>query len=185
MDNYSNIYLAIFFIITFLWVAEIIKFRPEVADGQSKKTFYQILFSIVSSIVLTFVFFFSDIFSIPYSLRSLFINIGIIGYAIGIFVRLWSRFELGKYFSHHVAVDVDQELISTGPYKYFRHPLYIGLFLLTVSVPVFTFNYGGFIYALFSMKYSLSQRINEEELEMEKVLGQRYIDWKKDRYNFF
>lgn len=185
MDNYSNIYLAVFFIITFLWVIEIIKFRPEVADGQSKKTFYQILFSIVSSIVLTSVFFFSDTFSVPSSLRPFFINIGIIGYAIGIFVRLWSRFELGKYFSHHVAVDVEQELISKGPYKYFRHPLYIGLFLLTVSVPVFTFNYGGLIYALLSMKYSLSQRINEEELEMEKVLGQRYIDWKKDRYKIF
>lgn len=185
MDNFNLIHIGIFLIITFLWIFEIIRFRPEVSENQNKNSFYQILFSIISSIFITVTFFLFDVFSVSKALIPLFVNFGIILYSFGLFIRLWSRLELGKYFSHHVTVDSHQELISKGPYKYFRHPLYIGLFTLTIAVPIVLFNYGGLLYAIFTMKIALSKRVNEEEIEMERELGKRYLDWKKTRYKIF
>jgi protein-S-isoprenylcysteine O-methyltransferase Ste14 len=52
---------------------------------------------------------------------------------IGIAIALWARWHLGHYWSARVTLKEDHKLICTGPYAYFRHPIYSGLDLAAVG----------------------------------------------------
>jgi protein-S-isoprenylcysteine O-methyltransferase Ste14 len=52
---------------------------------------------------------------------------------IGIAIALWARWHLGQYWSARVTLKEDHQLIRTGPYAYFRHPIYSGIDLAAVG----------------------------------------------------
>ncbi len=52
---------------------------------------------------------------------------------IGIAIALWARRHLGRFWSAAVTLKEDHELIRTGPYAYFRHPIYSGIDLAAVG----------------------------------------------------
>ena len=52
---------------------------------------------------------------------------------IGIGIALWARWHLGQYWSARVTLKEDHKLIRTGPYAYFRHPIYSGIDLAAIS----------------------------------------------------
>lgn len=170
----------IFLVLTIMWLAEIIVFRPKIAAGNEDSSFYSILKSILLSIGLTTILNYFGVFNIKISRMSI-SKAGLILYAAGLVIRLWSRIELGKYFSHHVVVETDQPLISSGPYRIFRHPLYIGLFILVQSVSIYLYNYAGFTISAVLMISSLAKRVKKEEDDMERTIGSRYVEWKRKR----
>ena len=62
--------------------------------------------------------------------------LGVVGVAftwIGIAIALWARWHLGQYWSARVTLKEDHQLIRTGPYPYFRHPIYSGIDLAAVG----------------------------------------------------
>jgi len=52
---------------------------------------------------------------------------------IGIAIALWARWHLGQYWSARVTLKEDHKIIRTGPYAYFRHPIYSGIDLAAVG----------------------------------------------------
>jgi protein-S-isoprenylcysteine O-methyltransferase Ste14 len=52
---------------------------------------------------------------------------------IGIALALWARWHLGQYWSARVTVKEGHQLIRTGPYVYFRHPIYSELILAAIG----------------------------------------------------
>lgn len=167
-------------IITVLWLGELLIFPSLDKDIKSEQKTYSIIFiAIIAIILLNAIMFFMNILIIN---RFLFKILGLIIYFMGLVLRYWSLLLLGKNFSRNVEVRMNQTLISRGPYKYIRHPLYIGLFLLTVAVPLYTGNLLIFLVAIFLMHRVLTIRIKEEEDFMEEYLGERYVKWKQDRY---
>ncbi len=46
---------------------------------------------------------------------------------LGIIIRQYSILILGRYFTLSVKVASDQKVVSKGPYKYIRHPSYLGI----------------------------------------------------------
>jgi protein-S-isoprenylcysteine O-methyltransferase Ste14 len=52
---------------------------------------------------------------------------------IGISIALWARWHLGQYWSARVTLKEDHKLICTGPYAYFRHPIYSGIDLAAIG----------------------------------------------------
>lgn len=55
---------------------------------------------------------------------------------IGIAIALWARWNLGQYWSARVTLKEDHKLIRTGPYAYFRHPIYSGIDLAAAGTAV-------------------------------------------------
>jgi protein-S-isoprenylcysteine O-methyltransferase Ste14 len=61
---------------------------------------------------------------------------GVIVTWLGIALAIWARYHLGEYWSARVTIKEGHELIRTGPYTRFRHPIYSGLFLATLGSAV-------------------------------------------------
>ncbi|HKS75409.1 MAG TPA: isoprenylcysteine carboxylmethyltransferase family protein [Terriglobales bacterium] len=51
----------------------------------------------------------------------------------GIAVAIWARRHLGEYWSGRITLKEDHKLIRTGPYAYFRHPIYSGIDLAAIG----------------------------------------------------
>jgi len=64
--------------------------------------------------------------------NSLFIA-GVVFTWIGIGIAVWARVHLGQYWSGRVTLKEGHQLIGTGPYAYFRHPIYSGLDLAAIG----------------------------------------------------
>lgn len=173
---------VLFIIITLLWLGEFVFFPSlEKEERSQQKTFRAILATILFIIIINAIMYWTSFLLIesPYLQ-----GVALVIYSIGIILRYWSSILLGKNFSRDVEVSKNQELISHGPYRYVRHPLYTGLFLLTIAVPLFIGNITVFLIAIALMYNVLNRRIVEEEKFMEEVLGARYVRWKNERYKF-
>lgn len=173
---------VLFIIITLFWIGEFMFFPSSKKEERSKeKTFRAILITILFILTINALMFWFDFLLI----KSVYLQAtAIVMYSIGIILRYWSSILLGQNFSRDVEVSKNQELISNGPYRYMRHPLYTGLFLLTIAVPLFVGNIAVFLLAILLMYNVLNRRILEEERFMEEVLGARYVRWKNERYKF-
>src|SRR5882672_7052382 len=47
-------------------------------------------------------------------------------FALGLALRWYSIFYLGRFFTVNVAIHAGHEIIDTGPYRHIRHPSYAG-----------------------------------------------------------
>jgi protein-S-isoprenylcysteine O-methyltransferase Ste14 len=89
--------------------------------------------------VLGFVLLFSDLVEIGLLENHLFPQTdalavaGVIFTWVGIGLALWARWHLGQYWSARVTLKEDHQLIRTGPYASFRHPIYSGLILAGIG----------------------------------------------------
>lgn len=51
----------------------------------------------------------------------------------GVFVAIWARRHIGRYWSSKITLKVGHKLIQSGPYAHVRHPIYSGLALATLG----------------------------------------------------
>lgn len=61
-------------------------------------------------------------------------NIIIIFIIISILLKIWAYKALGNSWSDKLRVDEKLKLVTTGPYKYFRHPIYISYVIFLIPV---------------------------------------------------
>ncbi len=184
MNRFS---IAYFTLITVLWLLEFLLFRPRHRSRtyEEKRSFSWITITIVSSIVVSVQFTRLEWFLVPIEWRSLFEIVGLIIYTLGIMLRYLGSIALGEQFTRNISVDRHQPLISHSVYRSMRHPLYVGLFLLVIAVPIYLGN-GLMIVVAGSLMYRvLHHRIQLEEAKMEELLGERYREWKAERGKFF
>jgi protein-S-isoprenylcysteine O-methyltransferase Ste14 len=173
--------------VTILWIAEFFIFPSHLKkqSKQEKKSFFFILQFILIIILLNFILGWFQIGILEHSTtQNIFNYIGIALYIIGLLLRYISIIHLGRFFTRNVAVSDTHELISTGPYKILRHPLYLGLFLLSTSVPLFFSNILLTPLSYILMGSILNHRMILEENILLTNLGQSYHNWKQSRYKF-
>jgi protein-S-isoprenylcysteine O-methyltransferase Ste14 len=58
---------------------------------------------------------------------------GLIVTWLGMAIRMWAIAALGRAFRTTVEVDPGQAVVSTGPYRWVRHPSYSGLLLIVTG----------------------------------------------------
>src|SRR5262249_36216876 len=59
----------------------------------------------------------------------------------GLCVMLWARVGLGRNWSGGVNLKQDHELVTRGPYRFVRHPIYSGLLLMALGWAI----WGGYV----------------------------------------
>lgn len=63
-------------------------------------------------------------------------SIGVAMMVSGIVLRAWAIYVLGRHFSVRVAIQVEHQLVTNGPYRWLRHPAYTGTLLTLMGLPV-------------------------------------------------
>jgi protein-S-isoprenylcysteine O-methyltransferase Ste14 len=99
---------------------------------------------------------------------------GVIVMWLGLAARVWAVAALGGAFRTTVEVDPDQAVVSTGPYKWIRHPSYAGLLLIVAGLGLAIGNWLSAAACLVLPLPALAWRIHVEEAELSRVLGDAY-----------
>ncbi len=62
-----------------------------------------------------------------------------VGLCVGGFVfAFWARFHIGRNWGTPMTLREDHELVTTGPYRYVRHPIYSGIMLAMLGTALAT-----------------------------------------------
>jgi protein-S-isoprenylcysteine O-methyltransferase Ste14 len=99
---------------------------------------------------------------------------GVIVMWLGLAIRVWAVAALGGAFRTTVEVDPDQAVVTTGPYKWMRHPSYAGLLLILAGFGLAIGNWLSAAACLLLPLPALVWRIGVEEAELSRVLGDAY-----------
>lgn len=91
----------------------------------------------------------------------------------GVLVMLWARICLGRNWSFVAAVTNDHELVTGGPYRWVRHPIYSGLMLGFIGTAMAIGQWRG-ILAVALLLIAIAQRIVVEERFMRQQFGVDY-----------
>lgn len=110
--------LALFILV---WVAAYVREQPEKIVKTGSKTIWLLSEATITVTILI-------ILAGPKTaLSTVFLVLGLVFYWAGIALYIWARLKLGKYWSESIVLRAGHEIVTEGPYKYFRHPIYIAI----------------------------------------------------------
>ncbi|HUD05972.1 MAG TPA: isoprenylcysteine carboxylmethyltransferase family protein [Candidatus Saccharimonadales bacterium] len=59
--------------------------------------------------------------------------VGFIVFLLGLLLAVWARLYLGKNWGMPMTKKQNPELVTTGPYRFIRHPIYTGILLAMIG----------------------------------------------------
>ena len=105
-------------------------------------------------------------------------HVGLAIFIVGGILRVWPMFVLGNRFSGLVAIQPGHQLMTGGPYRYVRHPSYLGMMLgMAGWVLVFRSSIG-LVATVLGLRL-LIERIESEEALLASQFGDTYADYRR------
>jgi len=104
---------------------------------------------------------------------------GLVLAALGLLLLWRGHRALGRNFRPTLEVSPDQELVTTGPYKYVRHPLYVAFLLMLTSTGLLSSNWFIGVVGVLLIASITVVRIPAEEMLLEQRFGERYRDYRR------
>jgi protein-S-isoprenylcysteine O-methyltransferase Ste14 len=93
----------------------------------------------------------------------------------GVVLRSWSVWTLGRHFRREVTIEADQRVITTGPYKWVRHPAYAGNLLTYAGLGLALGSWVSAAVVLTAAFVGLLPRIKLEERTLDGHSGRRML----------
>lgn len=91
----------------------------------------------------------------------------------GFLFAAWARYHLGNNWSGLVVIKSEHELVTTGPYKYVRHPIYTGL-LFAMIMTAFSMDQVISFIGVFYAFWAFIIKAVHEETALKKHFGAQY-----------
>jgi len=95
---------------------------------------------------------------------------------IGTAIVVWGRHTLGRHFSIHLQVDQRHDLVTDGPYRWVRHPIYSGDILFHAGVPLLCGAWEALVFPVIYAALAVV-RLRKEEV----MLGDAYAGYAEYR----
>ncbi len=90
--------------------------------------------------------------------------IGAVVFASGIALAIWARVQLGRNWGMPMTQKAEPELVTSGPYRFVRHPIYSGLILGVLGTALVTNLIGLIIVAILGAYFYYSASVEERNL---------------------
>jgi protein-S-isoprenylcysteine O-methyltransferase Ste14 len=98
---------------------------------------------------------------------------------VGAALVLRSRAELGPAWSFVPKAGQEPGLVTTGPYRLVRHPIYLGLALLAMGEALAFRSWPAFLIVLSGIVPTFAWRARAEETLLSRTFGKRYALYQK------
>jgi protein-S-isoprenylcysteine O-methyltransferase Ste14 len=181
IENNLNIVLFCWIILILYWVFSSLFVKKSVVKRNWLLTISsRVLLTAV--VILLYIFYRSaTLLFLEFLFKSYFqfLILGSILTIIGLIGAIWARYYLGSNWGSVVGYTENHELITNGPYKYIRHPIYSCVILMFIG----TFLYYGNIFSLvliITIPIWLLWRVKKEEEIMIKLFDKKYKDYMKN-----
>jgi protein-S-isoprenylcysteine O-methyltransferase Ste14 len=92
-------------------------------------------------------------------------------------LRQWSFRTLGQYFTFTVQTSADQRVVTTGPYRFVRHPAYTALIVVAVAGGLYVGNWLSLVALVAAVTAGLVYRITVEERALGHDVGDAYREY--------
>lgn len=102
------------------------------------------------------------------------LGLGVAVLAAGHGLRVWAVATLGRFFRREVTIVSGQTVVESGPYRFVRHPAYLGDLLIAFG---FGLAWGSWVGAVVALVIALAghlPRIHVEEKLLRESLGEPY-----------
>ena len=99
--------------------------------------------------------------------------LGLLLYGLGLALMSWARNLLGRMYSGEVTIQKSHQLIKTGPYRYIRHPVYLGMLCSALGLSFLFRSWIGLV-AMVPILVGLLFRIRDEEAVLHKEFGSEW-----------
>ncbi|MFD1032327.1 methyltransferase family protein [Metaplanococcus flavidus] len=171
----------IFTAIAILWIFEFILFRNRGTtqeDKVEKRSFLLIFGALAGTITAAAIIGEMRLFETAMPWLKM---MGILLFAAGVFLRYWGILHLKAQFTRHVTVQQGDGIVSTGPYRKLRHPLYTGLLFIAIGMALFFQSIVAAIFGGVLVGWALTKRMDGEEAMLTEEFGEEYREWMKRR----
>ncbi len=99
---------------------------------------------------------------------------GLVLFILGLIIRWIAIIYLGRFFTVNVAIAEDHELVTTGPYRYVRHPSYTGTLLIFLGFGLCMLNIFSLAAVFLPICAAFLWRMHVEEAALQDAFGDRY-----------
>jgi len=113
-----------------------------------------------------------------YSLKSPMNVAGALIFIIGLAIRLSAVVSLNRSYSWTLEIRDEHRLVKDGLYRYVRHPIYLGVLLGAIAIPIYATSFLGFVFALTAIPLFIYRMGVEEKMLIEEY-GDEYLEYMK------
>jgi protein-S-isoprenylcysteine O-methyltransferase Ste14 len=99
--------------------------------------------------------------------------IGLALFVVGMTIAFVAVFTLRRFYSSTLVVREDHQLITHGIYRFTRHPIYLGVIIAIIGIPVFVSSLYGLL-IMFLLIPIILYRIKMEERLLTEEFGDAY-----------
>ncbi len=92
-------------------------------------------------------------------------------------LRQWAFWTLGRYFTFTVQTSADQTVITSGPYRFVRHPAYSALLIAAAAGGLYVGNWLSLVALVAAVAAGLVYRITVEERALSSDVGAAYREY--------
>jgi protein-S-isoprenylcysteine O-methyltransferase len=136
---------------------------------------FGLMFAIIAAFLLPLLPIFNFLNFAP--VNPLFSIIGVILCVAGMAFLVWGRQHLGRNWSQTVSIKKEPELVTSGPYRYVRHPMYAGGLVASIGSAIVCG--GAWVFLLIILGSIFLSRVGAEDRVMEKQFPNEYPNYKK------
>ncbi len=98
---------------------------------------------------------------------------------LGLAISSWGLQALGRYYSNYVVIYQGHQLVERGPYKFVRHPIYTGVFLVSVGVGLAVQSWAAVVLMAIVTSVAYGYRIPVEEKALISEFGEQYVSYSR------
>lgn len=112
-------------------------------------------------------------------------SFGLVLMLFGAAFNVWGRIYLKTNWADHVRIYDDQQLVTGGPYRIVRHPLYASIIWMFYGASIAYLNPLAAVETSLIFIPAMIYRSNLEELALAKTFGDAYSTYRKKTGRFF